>query len=215
MLRLDDIGAATKEYRYTVAGQLLGRREWAPYAEIDAETWRQIGKLLLDLNQRICVAVTACWVYEPLPGRYSLIPYPERWPAAAMVLRELADAGLVEIANHGLAHWDGVTDPQPRWVKSNRPAWREFRPYAGEWTVHCWKRCDERLEESQRILGDWLGRRPRLFVPPGHVASGFAEWTDWAKYGIEEVLGPAPDAYHDRNVALGGVEWLASRLSGL
>ena len=213
MLRLDDVGAATKEYRYTVAGQLLGRREWAPYQEISAGLWRDIGALLRRLNQRIIVAVTACWVYEPLPGRYSLIPYPERFPGPAHRLRNLAHEGVVEIANHGLAHWDGVTDPRPRWLRSNRPAWREFRQHAGEWEVTMWNRCHRRLEESQTILGDWLGHRPAVFVPPGYDASGFADWTDWAKYGISAVLGPAPDAYHDRDVVLGGVEWLERRLS--
>jgi len=216
VIRLDDVGAATKEYRCTVAGQLLGRREWAPYPEIDAGTWDAIGRLLHRGGHRILVAVTACWVYAPLPGRYALIPFPQRWPAAADALKELHQGGLVEIANHGLAHWDGVTDPRPRWFRSNRPAWREFRAHGGEWEVTMWNRCCRRLEEAQAILGDWLGRSPTVFVPPGHDASGFPDGMNWRRRGIHRVLGPAPDAYHDRDLALapeGPLAWLTAHLS--
>ena len=69
------------------------------------------------------VGITACWAIT----ENELIPFDEKFPDQASILREGSEEGLIEIANHGLCHCV-LTDNlfHPRLFSSNRKYHREF-----------------------------------------------------------------------------------------
>jgi len=179
-LRLDDVGAASKQHEvYGVTRINVGRlalpfpgnllflkylppiKRWAPYPELTASQWERILASLAGAGAKLTVAVTAGWVERD--GR--IVPFPEKFPAAAEILREGVGRGLLEIANHGYTHCvleDGLF--RPRLFSGNRPYHREFYDWLPE-GVH-----REHLERAQEILGSWFGAIETL-VPPGNVLS--------------------------------------------
>ena len=191
-VRLDDVGSSGKEFERSVL-----RRGWAPYSELSPETWRQVLELVEAKGVRLTIAVTACWV----GWDGELAPFGAKFPAQARLLRDAVRRGIVEIANHGLTHCQ-VGAHLPRWIGSNRAAWREFTSQlpVGEHYRH--------LERAQAVLSDTFGRQPEVLVAPGGM---LRPETVWAAHTLG--LRILPDSawhvvMHDRDIALGGVEQL-------
>lgn len=234
-LRMDDIGASSKRFEvYARRLPLPGRagdlgnvlflkylpplRAWGPYAELDAGAWRAILDVLRSTGALLTVAITAAWVTED----GSLVPFPRRFPEQAEIIRSGMEEGLLEIAGHGLTHCVlGGRRYLPRPFGSNRSFHREF------WDWIPLEEQREHLERAQRIFRDWLGAAPITFVPPGNV---FGEATLVAArtvglrvlscattprvaHGIRIVGNERVDAFHDRDIALGGVAWLRARVA--
>jgi hypothetical protein len=180
-LRLDDVGAASKQHEvYGITRISLGPftlpfpgnllflkyvppiKRWGPYPELTAAEWERILGALSDAGAKLTVAVTAGWVERG--GR--IVPFPEKFPAAARVLRHGVDGGLLEIANHGYTHClveDGLF--RPRLFSGNRPYHREFYDWLPE-EIH-----RDHLGKAQDILSSWFGVTIETLVPPGNVLS--------------------------------------------
>lgn len=229
-LRMDDVGASSKRHEIYARplplpgsasrfGNLFffkylpGIRAWGPYRELAVDDWERIADVLVRTDAVMTVAVTAGWV----EADGQIVPYPDRFPDSAAVLRELVRAGHVEIANHGLTHCVLERNAfRPRLLSGNRSAHREFYdriPYATQL---------EHLARAQRILRDWLGSAVVTFVPPGNVF-GDATLSAAAEVGLRIVSCNTPPrragpieivgdlsvvAFHDRDVVLRGVDWL-------
>src|SRR5262247_2225095 len=118
-LRLDDVGAASKQHEvYGTTRVRLGGmavpvpgnflflkyvppfKRWGPYPELDPGQWEAILVLLRDAGATLTVAVTAGWVERT----GDVTPFPAKFPEQARVLREGVRHGLLEIANHGYTH---------------------------------------------------------------------------------------------------------------
>ncbi len=233
-LRLDDVGASTKRYevyskrrfgigRYAISGNWLflkylpGIKAWGPYRELSAKEWRQISDLLAVSSAKLTVAVTATWA----ENEDVLIPFPERFPDQASVLKEAVDSKLIEIANHGLTHCvlEGNKFKPQLW-SSNRTYHREF------WDWVSIDKQDRHICQAQQILQDYFKVPIVTFVPPGNVFTdetlGIAKryglkyvscntvprkYEDIVVVGDEDVL-----PFHDRDIVYGGTEWLRRRL---
>jgi hypothetical protein len=234
-LRIDDIGASTKRYEvysehvWNIAGlKIYGNwlflkylppfRKWGPYREMLPGEWYSIFDLLEMYNAKLTVAVTATWA----KSEKNLIPFPQRFPGEAEVLREGLEQGLIEIANHGLTHCvvEGNVF-KPRWFSSNRRYHREF----WDWVpveVH-----EEHIRRSQGILQDYFRAEIVTFVPPGNVFTNdtleIAEryglryvscQTEPRRYGKINVIGDKNVIpFHDREMVLEGIEWFERLLS--
>lgn len=234
-LRLDDVGAGSKQHeRY---GRSFGfapvgwvtnlfflkslgpLRGWGPYREMTAAEWLAVYRLLEEHDAAMTVAVTATWV----TGDARLVPFPDRFPDEAAVLREGVEAGRIEIANHGLTHCVLQGDAfRPRLLRGNRSAHREF----WDWIPR--EVQDEHLRRSQEILHGCFGVEIVTFVPPGNVFSE-ATLELAASHGLRfvscraeprevagvRVLGNIDTvAFHDRELVLEGVGWLERVLNG-
>lgn len=228
---MDDVGAASKvneQYskRWMGLGNVLGLkrmpffRAWGPYRELTAPDWDAIFALLEKAGARVTVAVTAAWVEND----GSLVPYPEKFPAAAARLREGMRRGLVEIANHGLTHCV-LKDKRflPRPFSGNRSEHREFWEWLPEETHR------SHIARSQEILQGWFQVPITSLVPPGNVFSD-ATLRAGAEHGIKVVncnlkAARAPVAglrvvgndqvvaFHDRELVLFGAAWLEKLLA--
>jgi peptidoglycan/xylan/chitin deacetylase (PgdA/CDA1 family) len=237
-LRLDDVGAASKQHEvYGITriqvgplalpfpGNLLFLKylppikRWGPYPELTAAQWEEILATLAGAGARLTVAVTAGWVERD--GR--IVPFPIKFPAAARVLREGLDRGLLEIANHGYTHCvmeRGLF--RPRLFSGNRPYHREFCDWLPE-HVHL-----DHLRAAQDILGAWFGSAPQTLVPPGNVLSSKTVAAA-ASLGLRFISrhGAAPAgaaggitfvddsrvlAFHDRDIARRGLGYLTRQL---
>ena len=233
-LRLDDVGAASKRHEvYGVTRIRVGPvalpfpgnvlflkylppiKRWGPYPELSAEHWERILAALADSGAKLTVAVTAGWVEAD--GR--IVPFPEKFPAQARVLRDGLARGLLEIANHGYTHCvieDGLF--RPRLFSGNRPYHREFYDWLPD-EVH-----REHLSLAQEILGAWFGIAPETFVPPGNLLSPktVAAAAALGLRYISCLAAPAATArgityvddrhvlaFHDRDVAMGGLGYLS------
>ncbi len=231
-LRLDDVGAASKQHE--VYGRIsLGRwiipglgnflflkylppiKRWGPYRELTAAEWETILALLEGARSRMTVGVTAGWVEAD--GR--VVPFPLKFPHAAAVIREGARRGLLEVANHGYTHCllqDRLF--RPRLFSGNRQYHREFYDWLPE-EAH-----REHLHRSQEILQSYFGTPIETFVPPGNVLSAKTVAAAPAA-GIRYISclaalrwGPADGvtfvddarvvAFHDRDLVLGGADFL-------
>jgi peptidoglycan/xylan/chitin deacetylase (PgdA/CDA1 family) len=233
-LRMDDVGASSKRYEmYATHDLIFGPvrisgnflflkalppfRGWGPYRELKPREIKSILNVLERYRAKLTVGVTAAWVNWD----GSLTPYPERFPAQAGVLREGVQAGLIEIANHGLTHCILENHAfRPAWRHSNRKSHREF------WEHVPVNVQEEYIQRSQTILQDTFGVDVVTFVPPGNV---FTKDTleIAARYGLRVVsceTSPRPHAhlqiignknvlaFHDREMVLEGLDWLESRL---
>jgi peptidoglycan/xylan/chitin deacetylase (PgdA/CDA1 family) len=228
-LRLDDVGAASKQHEvYGVTRIRLGRlalpfpgnalflkylppvKRWGPYPELTATQWEQVLAALAARGARLTVAVTAGWVEAD--GR--VVPFPAKFPEQARVLRDGLRAGLLEIANHGYTHCllqDGLF--RPRAFRGNRPFHREFYDWLPE-AVH-----REHVRAAQDILGGCFGEAPVTLVPPGNVFSAktvraaaeaglrYISCRGARPAGADAGLVFVDDArvvaFHDRDIALG------------
>jgi Polysaccharide deacetylase len=238
-LRLDDVGAASKQHEvYGITRIRVGRmklpfpgnflflkylppiKRWGPYPELTAAQWVQVLEALSGAGAQLTVAVTAGWVERD--GR--VVPFPVKFPDAARVLREGVDRGVLEIANHGYTHC--VTDDGlflPRLFSGNRPWHREFFDWLPE-EVH-----REHLRAAQGILGEWLGAPVETLVPPGNVLSAktvtaaaaagirFISCHGAPPAGVAEgitfVDGARVLAFHDRDLVKGGLVYLRRLLA--
>jgi peptidoglycan/xylan/chitin deacetylase (PgdA/CDA1 family) len=238
-LRLDDVGAASKQHEvYGITripvgplavpfpGNLLFLKylppikRWGPYPELTAAEWEAILRALADAGARLTVAVTAGWVERD--GR--IVPFPTKFPDQARALRAGVERRIVEVANHGYTHCladDGLF--LPRLFSGNRPYHREFYEWLPE-AVH-----REHLHAAQEILGGWFGAPIETFVPPGNVMSAKTV-TAAASVGIRFIsrLGGAPAGdtagivfvddprvlvFHDRDLVTGGIDYLRQQLA--
>lgn len=229
-LRLDDVGAASKQHEvHGLTRVAVGRvavpfpgnflflkyvppiKRWGPYRELTPAAWEAILTELQAAGARMTVAITAGWV----EADGSVVPFPVKFPAVAATLRAGVDGGLLEVANHGYTHCVLAGRRfRPRLFSGNRHEHREFYDWLPERTHR------EHLGRSQAILQEFFGRTVLTFVPPGNV---FARKTlaAAAEVGIRYVscLGPARwgtvdgitfvgkehvVAIHDRDIVVGG-----------
>lgn len=236
-LRLDDVGAASKAHEvYSKLPSRLGRagtwgnwlflkylpglKAWGPYKELSARDWYAILEVLERRGAVLTVAITAAWVERD----GSLVPFPEKFPAAAAAIRAGIQKGLLEVANHGLSHCvlNGGAY-LPRAFSSNRRFHREF------WDWVPVEEQERHIAEAQKILIDYFGQSIVTFVPPGNVFSCTTLEIAY-HYGLRvlscqgsgntqgplqvvnnrEVIG-----FHDRDIVLHGVVWLERKIEKL
>ena len=233
VLRMDDVGAASKQNeqyskRWRGVGNFLWLkrlayfRAWGPYRELTAVEWDGIFQVLSAANARLTVAVTAAWV----ESGGTLVPFPKKFPDEAAKLREGMNAGLLEIANHGLTHCvlEGGKFP-PRAFSSNRRYHREFWDWLPEET-HI-----RHIRTSQEILEGYFQTAITTLVPPGNVyakatlRAGKAHGITTVNCNVREghallegltVVGnESVIAFHDRELVLFGVDWLRDLLASV
>lgn len=239
MLRMDDVGAASKRHevygatrlslgtlRIPFPGNLLWLKyvppfkQWGPYPELSATEWRQIVGLLSSTSARLTVAVTAAWVEDD----GTLTPFPAKFPEVTAVLREGVRAGLLEIANHGLTHClleRGAF--RPKAFRGNRSFHREFYDFVPPEIQ------DAHIARAQDVLSDTFHTSIVTFVPPGNLL-GPVTVEIARRHGIRFLSYRAPSrtdgvlpvvgdecgvAFHDRDVVLHGVGWLHRALDRL
>jgi hypothetical protein len=233
-LRLDDVGAASKQHEvYGVTRIKLGPlalpfpgnflflkylppvKRWGPYRELTAAEWECVLVELEARGARMTVGVTAGWVETD--GR--IVPFPRKFPDAAAAIRRGVDRGLLEVANHGYTHCVLENGRfRPRLFSGNRPEHREF---------HDWLPADvhrEHVTRAQGILQDFLRSPVLTFVPPGNVfsratlaaaaAAGlrYVSCLEPARWGAVEGITFIGDrdvvSIHDRDLVLRGVRFL-------
>jgi len=225
-LRIDDIGASTKLFnyysknRFCNIGVLRHRKlfgSWAPYNEISPELWNQLFQILREFQAKLTVAVTACWVDKS----GNLEPFYEKFPQQAELLKFGVNAGIIEIANHGLTHCvlEGGSY-KPKFFGSARKYHREFWDWIEE-DIHF-----DHLQESQDILHKFFEKKISVFVPPGNVYS--LKTVEAAKRvgiklincntsngvvsGVRIISNENVIDFHDREIVLHGKEWLRDKL---
>jgi len=242
ILRIDDIGASTKQFNQhgKVYWTLLKKkmpvaffanwlffkrikpfRNWGVYPELNAKQWLLIYDLLKHYNAKMTVGVTACWAQS----HNDLIPFDRKFPDEYSLLKEGLQEGLIEIANHGLTHCvlkDNLF--YPKMFSSNRKFHREFWDWLPE-SIH-----KNHIEKSQEILSGIFQTDIVTFIPPGNVWTELTEM--YAKeYGIKylsSLESKAPTGkkkngliyvgnanmidFHDREISLFGIEWLKKQL---
>jgi len=237
MVRMDDVGAASKRHevygltRFAVGSlrvpfpgnwlwlkYLRPIKRWGPYRELSAPEWYRIMEALAEARARMTVSVTAAWVEDD--GR--LTPFPEKFPEAARAIREGVEAGLLEVANHGLTHCllAGAAF-RPRLFAGNRASHREFYDFVPPATQ------EAHIRRAQRILADTFATDIVTLVPPGNLLQPvtaeiarlcgvrFLSYrAPTSRDGILPVVGDECGVvFHDRDVVLGGVGWLRTRLA--
>jgi len=225
VLRMDDVGASTKHfevYSKKIFGNFLFLkylsffRAWGVYEEISPEMWQEIFQALDEKDAKLTIGVTATWVERD----GTLVPFPEKYPLQADLLKAAEDDGLIEIANHGLTHCV-VGRHLPKPFSSNRTFHREFWDWLPE-DLH-----KEHISESQKIFKSWLGRSPVGLIPPGNVYSNStirAAEENGIKYinssssmemdsHINYIDESMVDAFHDREIALEGIDWLKLKIN--
>ncbi len=234
-LRLDDVGASSKRYevyskRYWRLGPLHlsgdrlflkylpGIKAWGPYRELSAREWSAILELLSAHSAVLTVAVTAAWAER----ESVVIPFPERFPDQAAVLRDGVRANLIEVANHGLTHCVLANNNfRPKVWSGNRIYHREFWGWVPPETQ------ERHLRRSQDILQDYFQVAVVTFVPPGNVftsatlkiasdcglryVSCATEPRRQGQLVIAGNVGIVP--FHDRDIVYGGLGWLGDLLT--
>lgn len=181
LIRIDDIGAASKIYNqygkslFTVKGypvfyfpfaqisffkRIWPFKGWGPYQELTPSEWEGILAVFKKNNIRPLIGITACWVDE----KNQLIPFPEKFPQEAAFLKSAFQKGDILIANHGLTHCV-VGKHLPRFSQSNRQQHREFWPELAQ-EIHT-----EHIQKSQAILENFFEKPIITFIPPGNVWS--------------------------------------------
>lgn len=231
-LRIDDIGASSKEHLYytkrwyTNWGPLRDRRafgKWAPYREMNGRDWAAVLRLLRQYGAKLTVGITAAWA----EADGVLVPFPDKFPEEAAAIGEGVAAGLLEVANHGLTHCV-LTDrkfARRLGYGSNRMYHREF----WEWVPEAQQR--QHLERAQQILTRYYKVDITTFVPPGNVYSlptlhicrdlGLRTLNcERPKMRLDDdrprVIGDDNVLpFHDRELVLFGTSWLEDRLRAL
>lgn len=230
IFRIDDIGASSKQfevYSKSFIGNFLFLKylrpfkAWGPYKEISVNLWEEIFKVLDKYKTKATIAITASWVDR----NGNLIPYPEKFPKEARVIKEAVKKGIIEIANHGLTHCvEGKH--LPRVFLSNRNFHREFWQWVPKETH------DSHLKQSQRILEGCFGKVV-TFVPPGNVWTKDTEYAAF-KYrirflcsrpnlvrtgkksnGLTYISDSDSFAIHDRDIVINGINWLDKKIQYL
>jgi len=236
MIRMDDVGAASKRHEvYGVTRLALGPfripfpgnclwlkyvppiKRWGPYRELSAAEWHGILELLAGAGARMTVAVTAAWVEDD----GTLTPFPRKFPAATRAIREGVDARLLEVANHGLTHCLLADHAfRPRLFTGNRPYHREFYDFVPPETQ------EANIARAQAILAEAFTTEVVTLVPPGnllqpvtaeiarrHGVRYLSYGAPTSRSGVLPVVGnECGVVFHDRDVVLGGLPWLRARL---
>jgi peptidoglycan/xylan/chitin deacetylase (PgdA/CDA1 family) len=238
-LRLDDVGAASKQHevygltrlpvgplRLPFPGNLLFLKylppikRWGPYRELGAAEWERILELLAAAGARMTVAITAGWVEADA----RVVPFPDKFPASAALVRQGVTRGLLEVANHGYTHCVlGGRAFRPRALSGNRRFHREFLAEVPEAVQR------EHLARSQGILEDFFATRVVTFVPPGNALTAataavavehglrLLSCRDAGRFaavpGLTVVDAARVVDFHDRDLVLGGVEVLGRLLA--
>ena len=221
---MDDVGASSKEFAiyskkwFGLANILFLKRlkyfkAWGPYREITSVEWEKILVLLKKHSAKLTVGVTASWVtYEG-----DLIPFPEKCPSQAQVLKNGVQDGLIEIANHGLTHC--VLQQhlfRPKFFSSNRTYHREFWDWLGE-NLHFYH-----IEYSQKILQEYFECDITTLIPPGNVFSsktisaakknGIKRINCQTTSRVEDTVNIIGNEniidFHDKEIVEVGVSWL-------
>jgi peptidoglycan/xylan/chitin deacetylase (PgdA/CDA1 family) len=239
IVRIDDIGASSKQYEqygksplrfgkmtlpipfilnWGFMKRMPGIKGWGPYREMTAAEWESVCTILEEYDAKMTVCVTAAWV----EADGSLTPFPEKFPEEAAALKHGVEKGLLEIGNHGLTHCV-VGKHLPQLWRGNRSMHREFWDWLPE-AVHA-----EHLETAQAILQDYFGKVTTL-TPPGNQ---WAEYTEKAAHthGLRVLSARFPStprdhsliwadqhetyAFHDRELVLEGTAWLIRLLESL
>ena len=221
---MDDVGASTKHFEvyskvylgnFLFLKYLKGFRAWGVYDEISPGGWNHIFNLISKYDAKITIGITATWVEK----NNDLIPFYDKYPKQAKILKDASKDNLIEIANHGLTHCV-VGKHLPRLFSSNRTYHREFWDWIPR-DIHF-----QHLERSQKIFSDWLGFKPSTLIPPGNVYS--SDTLDAAeqngikiinsylklkkKSKIKVINDSQIDAFHDREIVLEGIEYLKDKL---
>ncbi len=206
-VRIDDVGASSKYYNQH--GKLIFRhkdipyfffplanfwflkrikpfRECAPYQEVTVDEWTRYLDLFERLAIKPIVAITASWVDE----ESRLIPFPEKFPDRAQLLKQASKVDRIEIANHGLTHCV-VGNHMPSFWRSNQRYHREFWPYLDEGTHR------EHFTSAQKILEDYFEKSIRIFVPPGYI---------WSVKTYRALKDTTISAVHSRNYMFDSTE---------
>jgi peptidoglycan/xylan/chitin deacetylase (PgdA/CDA1 family) len=230
-LRIDDIGASSKEHLYYTKrwysnfGPLRDRRlfgKWAPYREMSWDDWHDVYRILERFGAKLTVGITASWVEDD----GTLVPFPEKFPDEARALREGVERGLLEIANHGLTHCvlqDGLYRRRALYG-TNRPYHREL----WEW-IDAATQLDH-LRRAQQILTDYFQVSITTLVPPGNVYS-IQTLAVCRELGLTTVNCERPQirdgdtprvigdddvlAFHDRELVVFGTKWLEDKLMAM
>ncbi len=244
IFRIDDIGSSTKYYNqhgkrlFTFRGiplfyfpladfwflkRIKPFKEWAPYEELTGNEWKTLLDIFKKNNIKPIVAVTACWVDE----KNNLIPFPEKFPEEAEILKKASKNGDIVIANHGLTHCV-VGKHLPKIFGSVRKYHREFWPEIDQ-KIH-----DEHIIKSQKILEDYFEKNIEIFIPPGNIWS-LKTYNALKKTNIKQIIANAymQDSneklenmrfindshgyfnFHDRELKLFGPKWLEDQINML
>lgn len=239
MIRMDDVGAASKRHEVHGLTRLpLGPltvpfpgnwlwlkylppiKRWGPYRELRAPEWHRILETLAAARARMTVGITAAWVEDD--GR--LTPFPRKFPEEARVIREGVGAGLLEVANHGLTHC--LVDERafrPRLFTGNRSYHREFYDFVPP------ERQQANIRRAQDILSDAFATAIVTLVPPGNLLQpvtaeiALRQGIRFLSYGAPTTRGGILPVvgdecglvFHDRDIVLDGVAWLRARLDAL
>ena len=222
---MDDVGASTKHfevYSKKIFGNFLFLkylpyfRAWGVYDEITSNEWSEILEFLYKNDAKMTLGITASWVERD----GALIPFPEKFPKQAEILKEAYEQKIIEIANHGMTHCV-VGKHLPRLFKSNRKYHREF------WDWLPQEEHDSHLRDSQYILKSWLGQSCNILIPPGNV---YSEKTVKAcrdnnitainssmeiktNHNVSFINEEFVDAFHDREIVLFGKSWLFDKIN--
>ncbi len=233
--RIDDVGASTKWYNqhskeiyrsfrifdFWFLKRLKLFKGWAIYDELNSSEWEEFLQIFQDNNIRPIIAITACWV----DNKSNLIPFPEKFPKQATLLKKALDSDIIAIANHGLTHCV-VGKHMPRFLSSNRQYHREFLPYLDQ-SVHT-----EHIIKSQKILEDYFGQDIEILVPPGNmwskktyralcgtnikkiVCNSYMVDSDEEMKDVE-FINDKKDFFnfHDRELKLFGKKWLLEKIN--
>jgi len=224
-LRIDDIGASTKKFEvysklrlgnFLFLKYLKPFKAWGPYNELGPDEWKKIIEITKNNSVKLTVAITSGWVERS--GK--IIPFNEKYPNQAEILKDAFEKGIIDIANHGYTHCV-VGKHLPRLFSSNRRFHREFHDWL-PYSAH-----ELNIKESQKIFKKWLGVSPTLLVPPGNV---FSEKTIKAglKNGITNINcmninnisdpdmkiidNEKIDAFHDKEIREFGIEWYEKKI---
>ena len=142
-LRIDDIGACSKEYEYygKTSFNFLNKNwplpelftnflfmkkfplwsGWARYSELSVNEWESILDFLSKNKLILNVAITACWVNK----ENKLIRFDKKFPLQTKIIQEGQSKNLIYILNHGLTHCIPGRH-MPMRFRSNQKYHREF-----------------------------------------------------------------------------------------
>lgn len=210
-IRIDDIGASSKQFN----------KHWGPYPELTAQQWPGLLDIFARHNIQPIIAITASWVDK----HSQLTPFPQKFSHQARILKQAWQNNLITVANHGLTHCV-IGQHLPRLWSDNRSYHREFWPNLPQ-AIHT-----KHVLDSQRILEQYFEQPVTKFVPPGNVWS-IKTYQALTQTNIKQVICnrymlDAPQhqmntiqfiddrhgyfVCHDRDIILGGPEWLDNTL---
>ena len=179
-LRIDDIGSSTKEFNIYGKNTInIGKRTisfpsflsnflfikklplltgWARYRELNYDEWINIIKILKEKNAKLNIAITACWVEKD----GSLIKFNKKFPEQTEIIKYGVNEKIFYILNHGLTHCIPGRH-LPLRFKSVQKFHREFTNFLPleKQYMH--------LRESQSIMEEIFGEKPKILVPPGNM----------------------------------------------